>query len=92
MKYKEHDIVWKTGYAGYGAPAGYAMIIDDDEGDHMPCPLDCSEKDCMEWSTLWLIEAPSIRRARDMALTGKFSGTAHHVSECQLLPEKPPAC
>ena len=89
MNYKDHDIVWKLEGAGFGTPASYALIIDDDQGDHMPCALDCGNDGCMEWSTVWLIEASNLLQARDRALTGKFAGVAYHVSECQLLPDRP---
>ena len=71
---KSGDIVWKKENAGFVGEASLCQIQPETDEDWSPCMMDCGDKDCREWATLWECNA-----------SGKaLGGVACHVSECQM--------
>jgi|GEM_PF-5445493 hypothetical protein len=66
------DLVRLTGRAGFGGGPGLWRIAPDGFIDW--CPLDCTDPECVEWFTLWEVDA-------DGRETGRV---AYHVSECEM--------
>ena len=90
-------IKWKVPGAGFGWPGGFVALIDK-EDDPMPCPFDGPEGDwdvhsrtCREtWVTAWVLEGDTLEEARQSLAESRFRGTAYHLSDCELLDDRPP--
>ena len=52
--------------------------------DQMPCPLECGDPDCMEWTDVWTLGGDTRRQAMRNLIARRFSGANYHVSEWEM--------
>ena len=69
------------------------MALIDREPDPFPCPLarrHSEEGTCWEtWVTAWMLEGETLEEARQALAESRFIGTAYHLSDCELLDDRP---
>ncbi len=90
-------IRWKVPGAGYMGAGGFVALIDKEE-DPPSCPLDGPEGDwdvhsrtCREtWVTAWVLEGDTLEEAKQALAERRFLGAAYHLSDCELLEDRPP--
>ena len=90
-------IRWKVPWAGFLGAGGFVVLVDRDP-DPFPC-VACDgteeerkihEKTCREtWATVWVLEGDTLEEARLALAERRFLGAAYHLSDCQLLEDRP---
>ena len=90
-------IRWKVPGAGFVGSGAFAALVDRDP-DPFPCVVyggpeegrDAHERTCREtWATVWLLEGDTLEKARRALAESCFLGAAYHLSDCQLLDDRP---
>ena len=91
-------IRWKVPGAGFVGAGGYVALIDRDP-DPFPCTVydgteeerEAHERTCREtWATVWALEGDTLEEARKSLAERRFLGAAYHLSDCELLDDRPP--
>ena len=91
-------IKWKVPGAGFLGVGRFVALIDRD-----PDPFSCvvydgpeegreaHERTCREtWATAWTLEGETLEEARQALAERRFTGAAYHLSDCELLDDRPP--
>ena len=96
---QDAPIRWKVAGAGFLLVGRFVALIDRDP-DPFPCTAydgpkaerEAHERTCREtWATAWTLEGETLEEARQALAERRFTGTAYHLSDCQLLDDRPPA-
>ena len=74
-------IRWKVPGAGFVGAGGFVALVDRDP-DPFPCVVFDGPEDEREGDTL--------EEARQALAERRFLGAAYHLSDCQLLEDRPP--
>ena len=91
-------IRWKVPGAGFVGAGGFVALVDRDP-DPFPCVVydgteeerEAHERTCREtWATAWALEGDTLEEARQALAERRFIGAAYHLSDCQLLDDRPP--
>ena len=91
-------IKWKVGGAGFVMQGGFVALVDR-ATDPFPCVVfdgpeggrETHERTCSEtWDTVRVLEGDTLEEARQSLMERRFSGAAYHLSDCQLLDDRPP--
>ena len=90
-------IKWKIQAAGFVMKGEFVVLVDRD-----PYPFPCTayngpeeereahEETCREtWATVWGLEGDTLEEARQALAESRFRGAAYHLSDCQLLEDRP---
>ena len=90
-------IKWKVQGAGFVMKGEFVALIERD-----PDPFACTSYDgpaegmeahlstCREtWATVWGLEGDTLEEARQALAESRFRGAAYHLSDCQLLEDRP---
>ena len=89
---KNLPIKWKVRGAGFLMQGVFVALADRDSD-----PFDCVEHidtdvECYEtWNTVWILEGDTLEEARKSLEEHRFCGSCYHVSDCELLDDKPKA-
>ncbi len=92
-------IKWKVIGAGFVMQGGFVALVDRDP-DPFPCTVfdgteeerETHERMCREtWATVWELEGDTLEEARQSLAERRFSGSAYHVNDCELLDDRPQA-
>ena len=86
---KAFDVVYKMPYAGFVRGGYFVEIQPEDEDDFMPCMLDCGDEDCREWIDCLILTGDTLEDAVQSSSNKQYTGTAYHVSECQMANDRP---
>ena len=85
-------IKWKAPYAGFVSPSRWVYLADRAE-EPFPCvddDLPGHPKGCMEtWNSVWTLPGETREEAEAAHAGGNHIGVAHHVSDCELLDDRP---
>ena len=90
-------IKWKVPGAGFVGEGGFVALIDRDP-DPFPCVVhdgteeerEAHERTCREtWATVWGLEGDTLEEAKQALAECRFRGAAYHLSDCQLLDDRP---
>ena len=74
------------------------MVLVDQDPDPFACTAyngpeegrDAHEETCREtWATVWGLEGDTLEEARQALAESRFQGAAHHLSDCELLDDRP---
>ena len=91
-------IKWKVQGAGFVGAGGFVALVDRDPAP-FPCVVydgpeedrEAHERTCREtWATVWALEGDTLEEARQALAESRFLGAAHHLSDCELLDDRPP--
>ena len=91
-------IKWKVPGAGFVGAGGFVALIDRDP-EPFPCVVfdgteeerEAHERTCREtWATAWALEGETLGEARQALTERRFLGAAYHLSDCELLDDRPP--
>ena len=94
---REAPIKWKVPGAGFVGVGCFVALIDRDP-DPFPCVVydgpeegrDAHERTCSEtWETAWALEGDTFEEARQSLVESRFLGAAYHLSDCELLEDRP---
>ena len=86
---KPGDIVWKRENAGFVGQPAYIRIEPEMEGEDAPPCMICDDYDCSEWSNCTALPGETLEEARISSGQGERLGVACHVSECEMLDDRP---
>ena len=91
-------IRWKAPGAGFIGAGAFVALVDRD-----PYPFPCvvfggpeeereaHERTCREtWATARALEGDTLEEARQALAERRFLGAAYHLSDCELLEDRPP--
>ena len=90
-------IRWKIQGAGFVMEGGFVVLVDQDP-DPFPCTAyncpedgrDAHEDACREtWATALGLEGDTLEEAKQALAESRFRGAAYHLSDCQLLEDRP---
>ena len=91
-------IRWKVPGAGFIGVGGFVVLVDRDP-DSFPCVVfdgkeeerEAHESTCREtWATAWGLEGDTLEEAKQALAERRFLGAAYHLSDCELLEDRPP--
>ena len=89
---RDAPIKWKVWGAGFIIEGSFVALIDRDT-DPFPCVFNDEPdhaKACMEtWATVWVLEGNTLDEAKLALEESRFRGAAYHLSDCQLLDDRP---
>ena len=90
-------IKWKIQAAGFVMKGEFVVLVDRD-----PYPFACTsyngpedereahEETCQEaWATVWGLEGDTLQEAKQALAESRFRGAAYHLSDCELLDDRP---
>ncbi len=79
-------IKWKVPGAGFVGEGGFVALIDRDPEEER----EAHERTCREtWATVWGLEGDTLEEAKQALAESRFRGAAYHLSDCQLLDDRP---
>ena len=90
-------IKWKVQGAGFLMEGGFVALVDRGP-DSFACtgyngPAEGMEallRTCREtWATVWGLEGDTLEEAKQALTESRFRGAAYHLSDCQLLDDRP---
>lgn len=95
---QDAPIKWKVQGAGFIMAGGFAALVDRDP-DPFPCTVydgpeegrEAHERACFEtWASVWLLFGNTLKEAGRSLAESRFQGVAYHLSDCELLDDRPP--
>ncbi len=90
-------IRWKVTGAGFVMQGGFVALVDRNPDPYActayggpPEDMETHLRTCREtWATVWALEGDTLEEARQSLAERRFSGSAYHVNDCELLDDRP---
>ena len=90
-------IRWKVPGAGFIGAGGFVALVDRNPDPYActgyggpPEDMETHLRTCREtWATVWALEGDTPEEARQALAERRFLGAAYHLSDCELLEDRP---